>query len=310
MSEPTYSFGGTAAPAPGTGAGNDLIKDTTTRDFGRDVIEASRQQPVLVDFWAPWCGPCKQLTPLLEDAVRKAGGKVALVKLNIDEHPEIPGQMGIQSIPAVFAFKNGQPLDGFMGAQPESQIKAFIERVAGPIGPSQSDLLVEQADAARESGDFATAAQAYAAVLQQEAEHIGAIAGLAQCYIATDDVDRARDMLAMVPEAKQNDPAVLAANAALQLAEQAADLGDLADLQAKVEADPADHQSRFDLAVALNARDQREAAIDHLIDIVRRDRNWNEEGARKQLLQFFDAWGPTDEMTLYGRRQLSSILFS
>jgi len=308
MSEPTFTFGGNGAQTGN--AGGDLIRETTTQHFVTDVIEASRDAIVLVDFWAPWCGPCKQLTPILENAVKGAQGAVKLVKMNIDDNPEIPGQLGIKSIPAVLAFKDGQPLDGFMGAQTESQVKAFIEKVAGPTGPSPVDQMIEQADAAREAGDFAGAAQAYAAVLQQEAENALALSGLAQCYIATNELDHAREMLALIPEAKKNDPAVAAAVAALQLAEQAADLGDLAELQQKVEADGADHQARFDLAVALNAKNEREETIDHLIEIIRRDRAWNEEAARKQLLQLFDAWGPADEMTLYGRRRLSSILFS
>ena len=275
-----------------------------------DVIEASRHQPVLVDFWAPWCGPCRQLTPVLEKVVRAAKGAVRLVKMNIDQYPEVAGQLGIQSIPAVIAFKNGQPIDGFMGAQPESQIKAFIERLAGPIGASDAEQLLAEADAAREAKDYSGAAQLYGAVMASEPENAKAIAGLSRCYLGLGDLERARQALQMVPEAAANDPDVAAAKAAIALAEQAEQLGDLAELQAAVEADPDNHAARFDLAAALAARGDKTAAVDHLVEIVRRDRGWNEDGARKQLLQFFDAWGMKDPATGYGRRKLSSVLFS
>jgi len=296
---------------PATGnADSDLIKDTTTKDFRQDVIAASMQQPVLGDFWAPWCGPCKQLTPIIEKAVREAGGKVKLVKMNIDDHPQIAGQLGVQSIPAVFAFQKGQPVDGFMGALPESQIKSFIERLVGPLGPSTVDGLMAEADALADQGDAGGAAELYAAVLTQDAEHVGALVALAKLHLELGDMEGARRFVAMVPTAKQNDPAVAGIRAAIDLAEQAGSLGDLSDLQARVAADPLDHQARFDLAIGLNAHGNREEAADQLLEIVRRDRNWNEDGARKQLVQFFEAWGPMDPMTLAGRRKLSSILFS
>jgi len=296
-----------AASATPSGA---LIADTTTEGFVKDVIEASRKQPVLVDFWAPWCGPCKQLTPVLEKVVRSAKGKIKLAKMNIDDHPAIPGQMGIQSIPAVIAFVNGQPVDGFMGALPESQVTAFIERVLKDrIGGEEQDLL-KSAEAALAAKDYAGAADLYARLLAEDGANIAALAGLARCYVGTGSIDQAKQTLALVPEAKRNNAAVVAAQAALDIAEQAKSVGPVAELEAKVAANPADHQARFDLAIALNAQNKREAASDHLLEIVKRDRKWNDDGARKQLVQFFDAWGPADEATLAGRRRLSSILFS
>jgi putative thioredoxin len=294
----------------GAAAAADVVKDTTTQSFMKDVIEESRRQPVLVDFWAPWCGPCKQLTPTLEKVVRAAKGKVKLVKMNIDEHPQIPGQMGIQSIPAVFAFVNGQPVDGFMGALPETQVTAFIERLTrGRVGGEEKDLL-EAADAALVEGDPGGAAELYAQVLQQESGNVHALAGLARCYVESGAIEQAKQTLALVPEAKRNEAPVAAARAALELAEQAASLGPLVELEQKVAANPLDHQARFDLAVALNGNGRRMEAVDHLIEIVRRDRKWNDDGARKQLVQFFEAWGPNDEASIAGRRKLSSILFA
>ena len=293
-----------------TAAADGAVKDTTTQAFVKDVIEESRRQPVLVDFWAPWCGPCKQLTPVLEKAVRAAKGKVKLVKMNIDEHPAIPGQMGIQSIPAVIAFVNGQPADGFMGALPESQVTAFLERLTkGGIGAEAKDLL-NAAEAALAGGDPASAANLYAELLAEDNSNIQALAGLARCYVQTGAIEQAKQTLAMVPESKRNDSAVAAARAALDLAEQAKTLGTVAELEQKVLANPADHQARFDLALALNAQGRRMDSLDHLISIVKRDRKWNDDGARKQLVQLFDAWGPTDEATIEGRKRLSSILFA
>jgi putative thioredoxin len=276
----------------------------------KDVIEESKRQPVLVDFWAEWCGPCKQLTPVLEKVIKAAKGKVKLVKMDIDKHPAIPGQLGIQSIPAVFAFVNGQPVDGFLGNLPESQVVAFLERVTkGRIGGEERDLLAA-ADAALASGDAANAADLYAQVLAEDGANVAALGGLARAYLKTGATEQAKQTLAMVPEAKRNDPAVAAARAALDLAEQAKSVGPIAELEQKVVANPLDHQARFDLAVALNSKNRRQEAVDHLIEIVRRDRAWNDDAARKQLVQFFEAWGPTDEATVAGRKRLSSILFA
>jgi putative thioredoxin len=291
----------------------DLIKETTTQTFVKDVIEESKHQPVLIDFWAPWCGPCRQLTPIIEKAVRAAKGKVKLVKMNIDEHPGIPGQMGIQSIPAVIAFVNGQPADGFMGALPESQVTAFIDKLTANVpaaGEPNIAEVLKEAEATLAEGDPATAAQIYAEVLAVDATHIAALAGLAKCYMATGALEQAKQTLAMVPESKRNDPAVKAVQASLDLAEQAKTLGPIAELERKVAANPLDHPARFDLASALNADGKRAEATDHLLEIVKRDRKWNEDGARKQLVQFFEAWGPNDEATLEGRKRLSTILFS
>jgi putative thioredoxin len=294
-------------------AADTLVGDTTTQGFVKDVIEESKHQPVLVDFWAPWCGPCKQLTPILEKAVRAAKGKVKLVKMNIDEHPAIPGQMGIQSIPAVVAFSNGQPVDGFMGALPEGQVTDFIKRLVKDPGGGEVDagaaLLIE-ADAALAQGDAARAASLYAQVLSQDVGNVAALAGLVRSQVLVGEIDQAKQTLALVPEAKQNDPAVTAARAALELAEQAKSVGPIGELEQKVAANPADHQARFDLAVALNAKGRRQEAAEHLLAVVKRDRKWNDDAARKQLVQFFEAWGFEDPATVEGRKRLSTILFS
>ena len=298
---------GAAAAAP------DLIKETTTQTFVKDVIEESRRQPVLIDFWAPWCGPCRQLTPILEKAVRAAKGRVKLVKMNIDEHPAVAGQMGIQSIPAVIAFVGGQPADGFMGALPESQVNAFIEKLTRGVpaaGEPNLAEIIKEAEAAFAEGDIQAAAQIYAEVLAHDAANVPALAGLAKCYVAADVIDKAKQTLALVPEAKRNETSVAAARAALEVAEQAKNLGPLAELEGKVLANPLDHQARFDLAVALNAKGKREEAANQLLEIIKRDRKWNDDGARKQLVQFFEAWGFADPAAAEGRKRLSSILFS
>jgi len=293
------------APAPQS----DLVKDTTTKTFREDVLTESVKQPVLVDFWAPWCGPCKQLQPIIEKVVKAAGGKVKLVKMNIDENPEIPGQLGIQSIPAVIAFQRGQPVDGFMGALPESQVKGFIERLVGPLGPGATEELIAQAQEAQAQGDAAGAAALYASVLAQEPDNLAALAGLARIELDAGNLEGARGILAPVPEAKRIDPAIASVIAAIELAEKSASLGDTAELEARVAQNPNDHQARFDLAMAFAANDRRDDAVDALIDIIKRDRTWDEDGARRQLLQFFEAWGPMDETSIAGRRKLSAVLF-
>ncbi|HEY6921479.1 MAG TPA: co-chaperone YbbN [Methyloceanibacter sp.] len=287
----------------------DLIKNTTTKDFMHDVIDASREVPVLVDFWAPWCGPCRQLTPILEKAVRAAKGAIRLVKLNIDDHPQIPGQMGVQSIPAVFAFQDGRPVDGFMGALPESRVTAFIARL---IGDTVDDVAadVEAAEAALASGDLNTAAQLFGEVLQQDRENVQSLAGLAKCYIKTGDLARAEQTLALVPPAKAEAAPVASARAALELARKAGEAGDVESLRAKLAAEPKDPQIRFDLALALNAKGDRNGALEELLLLVAKHRTWNDDAARKQLLQLFDAWGPTDAATVSGRQRLSSLLFA
>ena len=303
-------IGGTPAEQGGAAAA-DLIKDSNTQAFMKDVIEASRKQPVIVDFWAPWCGPCKQLGPALEKVVRQANGKVRMVKINVDENQQLAQQMRIQSIPAVYAFVNGQPVDGFMGALPESQLKQFVDRLGG------QGSMAEELDAAVAEGreliaqkDYQGAAQLFAQVLQVDREHAGAIAGLARCHLETGDLENAQATLALVPPAKANDPEVVSVKASLEMALNPVDTSGVGSLRAQIEQSPDDFQARFDLAVLLNGAGQREEATDQLIYIIRKMRAWNDEAARKQLVKFFEAWGPKDEFTLAGRRKLSSVLFS
>ncbi|ODR97305.1 co-chaperone YbbN [Methyloceanibacter superfactus] len=302
MDTPILNEGGAGSPDA------DLIKNSTTADFMRDVVDASMTVPVLVDFWAPWCGPCKQLTPILEKAVRAAKGAVRLVKLNIDDHPEVPGQMGVQSIPAVFAFQDGKPVDGFMGALPESRVTAFIARLVGENADSGADI--EAAEAALAAGDVNMAAQTFGEILQNDAENAQAAAGLAKCYIKTGDLARAEQTLALVPPAKAESAPVTSAKAALELARKAEETGDVEELRAKLAADPSDPQTRFDLALALNAGGDRQGALDQLLTLVKENRAWNDDAARKQLVQLFDAWGPADPATSTGRQRLSSLLFA
>ena len=292
----------------------DLIKDTTEATFMADVIEASQTTPIVVDFWAPWCGPCKTLGPQLESAVKAAKGAVKMVKINVDEAQMIAGQMQIQSIPAVFAFYKGQPVDGFQGAQPESEIKAFIDRVvkAGG-GEAPGDQLADAVEAAEEmlaEGAASDAAQTFAAILGEDPNHTGAYAGMVRAHIALDDLDQAEALLNGAPIEISKAPELEAAHAQLELARQAADAGPVAELTAAVEADPTDPQARFDLAQALYANGDAEGAVAHLLDLFGRDREWNEAAAKTQLFTIFDALTATDPVALNGRRKLSSMIFA
>src|SRR5262245_52719643 len=288
----------------------DIVKDVSLATFAKDVLEASRRVPVLVDFWAPWCEPCKVLTPVLEKVVRSFGGKVRLAKVNIDQNQTLAGQLRIQSIPTVYAFRDGRPLDGFQGAQPESAVKAFVERLLGEEAAMDAATALAAADQALEANDLQGAAETYAALLQEDPQNVAALAGLAKCYLKTGDVERAEQTLGLVPPDKRQTGAVASAQAALDLAKLAGKAGDAGKLKAKVEASPGDHQARIDYAMALAAAGKKSEATDQLLESFRRDRKWNEEAARKQLVQLFDAWGPKDPATLEGRRKLSSILFS
>ena len=305
------STGSGAAPAQANGTSSPYVKDSSLETFAADVLEASREVPVIVDFWAPWCEPCKQLGPAIEKVVLEAKGAVRLVKVNIDENPEIAQQLRIQSIPTVYAFKNGQPADGFQGAIPESQIRTFVQQlIGGAAGASAADEILAAAGEAFAAGDLAAAAQAFGHVLQEEPGHPKAVAGLARCYLASGDIERARGTLGLVRPDGVSDEAIRAVDAEVRLRESASQAGDAAPLRARLEADPNDHQARYDLALALDAAGDREGAIAALLELVKRDRKWNDEAARKQLLTLFEALGPTDPRTLDGRRKLSSILFS
>ena len=295
------------------GAAGALIKDSGIESFAADVLDASMEVPVIVDFWAPWCGPCKQLGPMLERLVTEANGAVRLVKVNIDENPEIAQQLRIQSIPTVYAFKQGQPVDGFMGAIPESQLRQFIEGLAGPLPPGAAEEaadLLTGAEEALAKHDLARAAQLFGQVLQEDPGNPKAVAGLARCYLESGDLDRARKTLQLVRPDGASDENYRAAEAELSLKERAAAAGDAGQLGARIAANPADLAARFDLALVLDGKGAREEAIDQLLEIIRRDRKWNDDAARKHLLTLFDAMGPADPRTLAGRRRLSSILFS
>ncbi|MBY5589926.1 thioredoxin [Rhizobium leguminosarum] len=304
------SFG--AAPAPAAAAGS-YITETTTANFAKDVIEESRSQPVLVDFWAPWCGPCKQLTPVLEKVINEAKGRVRLVKMNIDDHPSIAGQLGIQSIPAVIAFVNGRPADGFMGAVPESQIQQFIDRIAGPAGADEAaeiEAVLAEAAELLAAGNINEAAQLYGAVMQADPENAKALAGMAECMIAANQHQRAREILTELPEELAKDAGIQAVLMKLEQIEEARKLGDPVALERELAANPDDHEARIKLAKIRNVEGRRDEAADHLLLIMRKDRAFDDDGARRQLLQFFEVWGFKDPATVAARRKLSAMLFS
>jgi putative thioredoxin len=288
-------------------AAKDLIKEGSDASFVADVIEASRHQPVIVDFWATWCGPCKQLTPALEKAVTAAKGAVKLVKIDVDKNPVYAGQLRVQSIPTVYAFVDGKPVDGFMGAVPDSQLKTFIDRLTGPGAPSEVDELLAMARESLDLGDTGGAAQAFAEVLQLEPENLAAIGGLARCYLAGGDTERAAEVAAMAPAGAKNAD-LESVRAALILAASAP--SDTSEAEQRLARDPDDHAARLDLAKALAGKGKLEAAADHLLTIIAKDREWNDGAARAELLTVFDAAGVTSDIAKQGRRRLSSILFS
>lgn len=298
----------------GTPAPADLIKDTTEATFMTDVVEASQTTPIIVDFWAPWCGPCKTLGPMLEQAVTAAKGAVKMVKVNVDEAQRIAGQLQIQSIPTVYAFFKGQPVDGFQGALPASEIKAFVDRViAAGGGESPTDTLNDAVEAAEEmltEGAAVDAAQTFAAILAEDPNHAGAYGGLVRAHIAMDDLDQAEAILNGAPAEISKSAELEAAHAQLELARQAENAGPVADLTAAVEAEPDNLQARFDLALALHAAGQVQEAVDQLLEIFRRDREWNDGAAKTQLFTIFDALKPNDPVVLNGRRKLSSMIFA
>lgn len=287
-----------------------IIKDTTTADFQKDVLLESKKQPVLVDFWATWCGPCKQLGPVLEKVVTAAKGAVKLVKMDIDKHPAIPGQLGIRSVPAVIAFVDGRPVDGFMGAQPESEVKKFVAKLTGGEKEVAIEEALETAKQLRDSGDVTGAANLYAQVLQEAPDNITAITGFADLMLANGEIEQAKAILATAPDGKKDDPLLRKIEAQITLKEETAKLGDPLALAKRIQDNPKDYQAQFDLALIRNAEGKRDEAADLLLTIMKVDRAWNDDGARKQLLQFFDAWGAMDPATQASRRKLSSLLFS
>ncbi|MCM2475386.1 thioredoxin [Rhizobium sp. CG5] len=314
-SNPYGGFGGqmTAQAHFGAAPAKALVGDTTTAGFAKDVLEESRRQPVLVDFWAPWCGPCKQLQPVIEKVVNEANGRVKLVKLNIDDHPSIPGQLGIQSIPAVVAFVDGRPVDGFMGAIPESQIRQFIEKLGGSNeadAAAEIAAVLEEAKGLLAAGDFEGAAQLYGAVMQAAPDNVVAVAGIADCMIASNQHERARQLLESMPADMSASAEIQAVLKKLDQIDEARKLGDPVALEHQLALNPDDHAARIKLAKILSVQGKRDEAADHLLIIMRRDRTFDDDGARRQLLEFFDVWGVKDPATIQARRKLASILFA
>lgn len=296
-------------------AAADTVKDVETAQFMDEVVDASFDQPIIVDFWAPWCGPCKTLGPQLEKAVRETKGAVRMVKVDIDRNQDLAAQMRIQSIPAVYAFKDGRPIDGFVGALPESQIKSFVQRVmqmaGAKPGASPIDEALAQAKQALADGDFQTADAIYAQILEAAPDNVEALAGLGRCLLAEGEVEGARELLSQVPADHAKHADIVALTTAVELAEQAAGAGSAtAELEARLARDPDDHQARYDLALALYGAGKREEAVDQLLDLFKRDRAWNEEAARKQLVKLFEAFGFTDPLSVSGRRRLSTLMFA
>jgi len=300
------------SPASGGDAG--LVKDATAASFKKDVIDASREAPVIVDLWATWCGPCKQLGPILEKIVRQAKGKLRLVKVDIDKNPQIAQQFRVQSIPAVFAVADGRVVDGFVGALPESQVKAFADRLLAAGGPddgaAETAEAIQHAAALMAEGDLGTASAIFGQILQQEPDNIAAIGGLARCHAKAGNLAQAKELLASVPPEKSGDPEIAAARSALELAEQAEKSGPIDELRARVAANPSDNAARLELANGLYAGGQNEEAVEELLDLIKRDRKWNDEAARKQLLKLFEALGNGNPIVSAGRRRLSALLFS
>ena len=288
----------------------DLIRDGSERSFAADVLEASREVAVIVDFWATWCGPCKTLGPALERAVTAAKGKVKLVKIDVDKNQNIARQLRIQSIPSVYAFKDGQPVDGFVGALPDSQVNSFVQRLAGLAGASPIDDILAAGREALEANDLQAAAQAFHTAIEDDSLNPKALAGLAKVYIAANEIDRARQTLDLVPPEGRKDPEFVSAHAALSLKEQSGSVGETAGLEARLASNPNDHEARFELSLALAGSGKREEAVDHLLDLIKRDKKWNDEAARKQLVKLFEAFGPTDPLTVSARKRLSSLLFA